>query len=165
MRVLSTSEIENYLDFVLQNALNYNPRIYNSLFILKEIGCRASETQIQNWLYSGNNTYLLFTLKGRETRIFEQKELNQYFRTYVETRNRNLILNSYSALEYQFREASRGLTTFTNQKAIRTHLFRHWLMRKKSEQGETVEEIKTYFALKSNEIVLNYINEPIYANF
>lgn len=165
MRILTTSELNDYLDFVLLNALNYNPRIFFSLLTLKETGCRASELFIQNWLFTGSNEYLLFTLKGGGTRIFENKDLNEYFRNAVEGVNFGAVLNSYPALEYQFTQASQGLTTFTNQKAIRTHTFRHLKMRQLFEDGQTYEQIRTSFALNSLDVVQSYVNSPIYADF
>jgi len=165
MRVLSTNEIRLYLENILGIALAYNPRIYNSLLIQYVTGCRVGEVNLERWLFTGNNTYLLFTEKNGGTREFVSGELPKYFENFVKNRNEEMILNSYSAINYQFTQARRGLKTYTQNKQIKLHLFRHHKARQLSENGQTLAQIKEYLKINSLEVVSNYVNDDIFANF
>jgi integrase len=165
MRILSTNEIRLYLENILDVALLYNPRIYNSLFIQYVTGCRVGEVNLERWAFTGNNTYLLFTEKNGGTREFLSGELPKYFENFVENKNPEMILNSYSAMNYQFTQARQGQKTYTANKQIKLHLFRHHKARQLSENGQTYTQIKDYLKIDSLNVVANYVQDNIYANF
>lgn len=165
MNVLTTNEIKLYLEEILNVALLYNPRIYNSLLIQFLTGCRVGEVDIARWLFTGNNTYLLFTEKGGGTREFTTNEIPKYFQNFVETRDESLILNSYSAMNYQFTQARQGQKTYTQNKEIKLHLFRHYKARLLFEQGFSFNQIKDYYKINSAQVAANYVQDNIFADF
>lgn len=163
---ITDAELDSYLQQLVQDAQAYTPRAWTSFSTLYETGIRAEELDLERWSYDAiSDTFILTTLKSQNIRIFTRTELPLLFQRAVQLNQPAFILNSYSSLEYTFRNLARGRLLFTAQKRLLTHAFRHNRAKQVFNQTGSYVEVQQYFNLQDLSVATAYVTTPIQKNF
>lgn len=166
MRQISDTELDVYLLGIISNSDSYNRPAFTSFSTLYDTGIRGTELFIPRWEYdSVNDRFILTTRKSQNKRTFTRSELPLLFQRAVQFNQAKFILNSYTAIEYNFKVARNGLKIFTAQKQLLSHSFRHNKAKKIYLVTQNYESVRQYFNLNSLEVATEYVTTPIFANF
>lgn len=166
MTEISNSELNNYLVEIIVNSSYYNQPAQFTFQALYDLGIRAGETNIERWEYKSiTEEYELTTLKSKSIRKFTVAEMPKLLRLAIDTQNKRLLLNSYSAIEYNIRINGRGKLLFTNQKRLLSHAFRHNKAKQIYQNTGDYTAVKDFFNLSSLIVATQYVTTPIYKNW
>lgn len=143
------------------------PIYYGSAFrlcfnLLYKFGFRINELSlVHQWNILSHGVYVCPTEKGGNDREIEYLDPTGKINQSIMDGENYVFTRDWRAYSRYINSKTGGNRYKHNDKFITTHLFRHNYIKKLSEDGKTVSEIKTITGLIDTNVVNGYINSEI----
>lgn len=150
------------LDFLFR--LNNCIPVYRNLFnLLYNTGLRFNEAKHTNrWIFDGLNGFYVPTLKGGNNRFIKISVIPpSLLDSLIYRTDPFKIVTNATASNYFF-YYSRIPNIFCESKLVKTHLFRHNLIKKLYKEGQTVQEISDFIGEVDLKNTQGYIDSKLY---
>lgn len=163
MNLMSNYELQYSLTNARDNVPNYYPFLTTILQVLYSTGCRPHELlDINLWYRLDGAYFVLKALKGNNIRSILVSDLPVDFISYVDANYFPWSLSNYRQFTYQFLNIYIYPTAIIDSKKCALYLYRHAFIKRLSDAGLSVEQIRQITGHKSDAVVEGYINSMIY---
>ena len=163
MTLLTNYELEYSLINAKDNVPNYYPFLSTFLQVLYITGCRPHELlDINLWSRLDGKYFVLEALKGNNIRTILISDLPVDFISYVDAVYFPWSLSNYRQFTYQFFKIYMYPTAIIDRKKCALYLYRHAFIKRLSDAGLSVEQIRQITGHKSDAVVEGYINSIIF---
>ena len=163
MNLMTNYDLENSLVIARDSVPTYYPFLSTFLNVLYSTGCRPHELlDIALWSRLDNSYFILKAIKGNNNRSFLTSDLPPDFISYVDALYFPWSLSNYRQFTYQFLNIYMYPTAIVDAKKCALYLYRHAYIKRLSDAGLSVEQIRQFTGHKSDAVVEGYINSLIY---
>lgn len=138
--------------------------IYRNLFsLLFNTGLRFSEAkQTNKWMFDGLGGFYVPTLKGGNNRYIKVSEVPTAILDSILSRTDPFKIVTNATASNYFNYYSAIPNIYCDRKLIKTHIFRHNLIKKLNKEGKTVEEISELIGEVDIKNTQGYIDSKLY---
>ena len=163
MNLMTNYELEYSLINARDNVPNYYPFLTTILQVLYSTGCRPHELlDINLWSRLDGTYFVLKALKANNIRTILVSDLPVDFIKYVDANYFPWLVSNYRQFTYQFFNIYMYPTAIVDSKKCALYLYRHAFIKRLSDAGLSVEQIRQITGHKSDAVVEGYINSMIY---
>ncbi len=151
--------LEEFLEGLKKHSLIQDYALFHTLFTY---GFRIRELKnCQNWTRVSNNQLHCTTSKRSNDRLIDASKAHPLFLESIDCKKNFIYISSYSTYRRIFESRIRGGGFCVGNKKLSTHIFRHYLVKKLYEQGQSYAQIQNYLGLTSLVMTMNYVHSNI----
>lgn len=159
---LTNAQIDLACKDVLIKSANYQPTQSIAFRTQYNTGCREGEViELWRWKITELGRYGLITEKGNGYREFIAEDLPIDFRHWIAGSSVARAPTSAQRMRSAFNQMSAYRPITVGNKGISTHLFRYNYIRRLSDNGATIPEIKAIMGLVNTTVVQRYIDNIV----
>lgn len=160
---ISLEELNTHLETVIHEAKSRSNVFYQFFLNLKLSGFRFQElVHTDLWYFDEFGALYAPTLKGGNIRENVQDYISSnLLQALLSNHNPFLKITQSTAAYWLYAFIPVG-NIYHETKQIKTHLFRHYLIKKMSKDGYTTSEIASFIGERSLDNVDGYINSDLY---
>ena len=147
----------------LERIKKYDNQMYPIYLMLYDHGFRIKEVlEADRWILSNNGIFTIKTEKKSMPRNLEFEKVDKKYRDELDWSGYKGSLRNYTQIKRRF-ETYFGANFFTeNNRKLITHLFRHNFVKKKYNEGLSIEEISKIIGEVNEANTRGYVESKIY---
>ena len=151
--------LQEFLEGLKKHSLHQDYALFHTLYTY---GFRIRELQnCQTWTRVGNNLINCQTSKRSNDRLIDATKAHPLLLDSVDCNKNFIYISSYSTYRRIFEGKIRGGGFCVGDKKLSTHVFRHYVVKKLHEAGQSYAQIQDYLGLTSLVMTMNYVHSNI----
>lgn len=161
MLFLTGQDLDKILIEGLTKAPLVDVKAANTFNLLYSTGIRLAEVNVDLWVKSDDDKYILSPKKYNKVRIFEADELPELWKDCIRLEVMDCYCRPHETIKRRIKEVWSNGYFYSKTKQIRSHIFRHNYAKKVFEEKQTNEAVQAELGEKHLTSAMNYIYSQI----